>query len=290
MRLFFLLARRVPPVPSPILEDVSERLRRMGFDVDGAIAEELLIRPDELHPEHDLYLLKSHTEISLSVAGVLAAQGARFLNPHASCLSTQDKIVASRHLRAAGVPVPRTWVTRDYGLLSDVLAATPLIVKPHRGHRGAGISVLRAEADLYALPDSDEPMLVQEHVEGTGEDLKLYVIGDAVFGVGKPFSPMSFTQGGRPRPVNEYREMALACGRALGLGVYGLDVIESPEGPYVVDVNYFPGYKGVPDVAPLLADYIAAYAHGERQLHPPQLDHLSQPDHPSPALAWGGNG
>jgi hypothetical protein len=36
-------------------------------------------------------------------------------------------------------------------------------------------------------------------------------------------------------------------------------VIESPEGPIVVDVNYFPGYKGVPAVAPLIADYIEAY-------------------------------
>ena len=31
----------------------------------------------------------------------------------------------------------------------------------------------------------------------------------------------------------------------------------------VVDVNYFPSFRGVPDAAAHLADYIAAYARGE---------------------------
>jgi hypothetical protein len=48
----------------------------------------------------------------------------------------------------------------------------------------------------------------------------------------------------------------------MGLGLFGLDVIESDDGPFVVDVNYFPGYKGVPDAGALIADYIDAYAQG----------------------------
>jgi hypothetical protein len=38
----------------------------------------------------------------------------------------------------------------------------------------------------------------------------------------------------------------------------------------VIDVNYFPGYKGVPDVAPLIANYIDDYAQGRVTLTPPQ--------------------
>lgn len=37
----------------------------------------------------------------------------------------------------------------------------------------------------------------------------------------------------------------------------------------IVDVNTFPGYKGVPDPAPRIAAYIAAYARGEVTLPPP---------------------
>jgi hypothetical protein len=40
----------------------------------------------------------------------------------------------------------------------------------------------------------------------------------------------------------------------------------------VVDVNYFPGYKGVPDIAPLIADYIEGYAEGRHSLRIPPLD------------------
>jgi hypothetical protein len=37
----------------------------------------------------------------------------------------------------------------------------------------------------------------------------------------------------------------------------------------VVDVNYFPGYKGVPNAAGMIADYIDDYAKGKVTLTPP---------------------
>jgi ribosomal protein S6--L-glutamate ligase len=230
----------------------------------------MITRPDRLLVEHDLYLLKSHTELSLSLAGVLAAQGARLLNPYESCLAAQDKIVASRRLRAAGVPVPRVWVTGELERLGPVVAERPLVVKPYRGHRGVDVTVVRTAADLAALGRPAVPMLVQEHIDGPGEDLKVYVVGTEVFAVRKPFSPTSFTRPGRPCDVDgELREIARSCGRALGLGLYGLDLIEGRDGPVVVDVNTFPGYKGVPDVAPLIADYVEGYALGRVDLQLP---------------------
>jgi ribosomal protein S6--L-glutamate ligase len=267
MRLYFILARRVPPVASPVLVEVFDILRRRGFEIESGIPEELVVRPDALSVEHDLYILKSHTELSLSLAGVLAAQGARLLNPYESCLAAQDKIVASRRLRAAGVPTPRTWVTGELSLLESVVEERPLVVKPYRGHRGADVTLVRSAAELAALPRPTVPMLVQEHVDGSGEDLKVYVVDTQVFAVRKPFSPTSFTRPGRPCEVDgELREIARSCGQALGLGLYGLDLIDGLDGPIVVDVNTFPGYKGVPDVAPLIADYIERFALGRVEL------------------------
>jgi ribosomal protein S6--L-glutamate ligase len=270
MRLYFLLVRRVPPVPSPVLEEVFDILSGRGFEVETGIAEEVVTRPERLRPEHDLYLLKSHTELSLSLAGVLHAQGARMLNPYECCTSTQNKIVAARRLRWAGVPTPRSWVTGDFDLLAEVIGDGPLIVKPYRGHRGAGIHVVEDREGLAALPRTDEPMLVQERLPGTGEDVKVYVVDQDVFAVRKRFSPDSFAVPGRPSAVSEeLRQIALRCGEALGLGLYGLDVIESQRGPVVVDVNYFPGYKGVPEIAPLIAEYIEGYALGRYSLELP---------------------
>jgi ribosomal protein S6--L-glutamate ligase len=284
MRLFFLLVRRVPPVPSPVLVEVFDLLGRRGFSVESGIAEELVVRPDRLAADHDLYVLKSHTELSLSLAGVLDTQGAAMLNPYRSCITTQDKIVASRRLQAAGVPVPRSWVTGDLALLEGLLEETPLIVKPHRGHRGAGIAIVRNGAELGSIGSTGTPAIVQEYFEGSGEDLKVYVVGEEVFAVRKPFSEASFTVPGRPVAVTrELRRVALACGRILGLGLYGIDLVEAAGGPVVVDVNYFPGYKGVPDVAPLIADYIADYATGSVTLSLPELE-----AHPREAVAHPG--
>lgn len=267
MRLYFMLTRRVPPVPSPVLEEVFEILTRRGFDIDSGIAEELVAEPDRLSIQHDLYILKSHTELSLSLAGILHGQCARILNPYLSCITTQDKITVSRRLNVAGVPTPRSWVTGDFSLLYPIVAERPLLIKPYRGHRGAGIHIVRTAAELDALPPSDTPMIVQQYIPGSGEDLKVYVVGQEVFAVRKPFSTSSFTQAGRPSPVTpEVRDIARRVGEALGLGLYGLDIIESPDGPIVVDVNYFPGYKGVPDIAPLIAGYVEDYANGYIQL------------------------
>jgi hypothetical protein len=72
MKLFFLLVRRVPPVSSPVLLEVFQDLSRRGFDVETGIAEEMVLRSDRMSVEHDLYLLKSHTELSLSLAGILS--------------------------------------------------------------------------------------------------------------------------------------------------------------------------------------------------------------------------
>jgi ribosomal protein S6--L-glutamate ligase len=58
------------------------------------------------------------------------------------------------------------------------------------------------------------------------------------------------------------REVALGCGRAFGVGLYGVDLITSGGKPYIVDINTFPGFKGVPNAAGLLAEQILNSASG----------------------------
>lgn len=271
MKLHFLVVRRVPPAPSPVLVEAYDILRSRGYEVEDSIAEEILTKSDELSVDADLYILKSHTELSLSLAGALFTQGARILNPYRSCALTQNKIVVSRLLTEAGVPAPRTWVTNDFSLVEPLLEETPLIIKPYMGHRGAGITIVRTKEELAKAPPPEAPMVIQEVIEGDGEDVKVYVVRDQVFAVRKEFSESSFTKVGRPVPVSdEIREIAHKIGKACGLALFGLDVLESARGPFVVDVNYFPGYKGVPNVAPLIADCVDDYAQGRFELHSPE--------------------
>lgn len=260
MRISFLLTRRVPPVPSPVLVEVFALLERWGHTVRGEIPEEHLARVDALEASADLYVLKSHTELALSLAGLLHDRGARLLNRYEGCLAAQDKITAVRRLRAAGVPAPATWVTGDLRLATPLLEEGPLVVKPHRGHRGTDVHVVRTGAELAALPNPSTPVIVQRYVPGQDVDLKVYVVAEQVFAVRKPFSADSFTRAGRQVPVlDTVGDIAMRARAAFGLDLFGLDLIEGPAGPEVVDVNYFPGYKGVPDVALPIARVVAEY-------------------------------
>jgi glutathione synthase/RimK-type ligase-like ATP-grasp enzyme len=270
MKLHFMIVRRVPPVPSPVLVETYEILRGRGYTVTEDIAEEVLQRSDLLQVDADIYLLKSHTELSLALAGILFTQGANILNPYESCSLIQSKIITSKLLRKAGIPAPDSWVTADLSLAKPLLEKHPLIIKPHMGHRGAGVNLCKTPEDIDRIPEPDTPLIIQEAIPGPGEDLKIYVAGDQVYGVKKAFSESSFTVAGRHVPItDEVREISLKVGRVCGLGLYGLDIIESDRGPYVVDVNYFPGYKGVPDAAGMIADYIDDYAKGRVTLTPP---------------------
>lgn len=274
MKIQFLLNERVHAEPNPIFAAAIALLRERGFSVSSAIAEEALLSPDAFDVEHDLYVLKSQTELALSVAGLLHDRGARFVNPYQACALLQNKITAAGRLAASGVPVPRSWVTGDPALLRKLASVHPIVVKPYRGHRGAGVVVIRSPADLAALPAPAQPMLVQQFIAGTGGDLKVYVAGDHVFAVRKPFSGSSFLGTGVPCAVTaQVRDIAVRCGRAFGLGLYGIDIIESPNGPVVVDLNYSPGFRGVADAASPIARYIEDFAHGRRTLPltPPPL-------------------
>ncbi|HEX8036959.1 MAG TPA: ATP-grasp domain-containing protein, partial [Ktedonobacterales bacterium] len=132
-----------------------------------------------------------------------------------------------------------------------------LIVKPYIGGRGVGVVLARNPLELAAIPAPEQPVLVQEFIPG--DEIKVAVIGDKVAAVCKIETATGSVRV--PCLVNaEVQEIARRCGQIFGLGLYGLDVIEGPNGPVVIDLNYFPSYKGVPNAATLLADYILDFA------------------------------
>jgi ribosomal protein S6--L-glutamate ligase len=272
MRGFLILDRRAHGTPTPLLEDVMRTLSGRGIEVDWAVIEETALAAGEAPEGYDFHLLKSYTDLGLSLAEMLHRRGERLLNPYPACAVLRDKVATAERLRAAGLPIPRTWSTGDPGLLADRLRDGALIFKPARGVHGAGIRVVRDRRELDAFREEvsarssfREPLLAQELVPGSGEDMKLYVSGPDVFAVSKAFSETSFKENGRPCAVTDkLRELAARCGRAFGLTLYGLDLIEGPDGPVIVDVNYFPGYRGVPEAAERVAGQIERFARSLR--------------------------
>ncbi|HSM87919.1 MAG TPA: ATP-grasp domain-containing protein [Candidatus Limnocylindrales bacterium] len=262
MKIGMLMLRHSPTRISPIMPVVVQLLKTWGCEVDIIYPEERVTPLSEIRVEHDLYILKSGTELALSLAGALHAVGARILNPYPVAATMRDKIASMRVLEAAGVPVPETYVTSHSRRLASLLDAGPLVLKPYRGSQGRGVHVVWDADELDDVPNDEGPVFAQRYHKPEGEDHKIYVIGDQVFGVKRIFPAKTYDEKvGKPFTItSEFREIAIRCGRAFGVELFGFDVVMSEGRPYVVDIQSFPGFKGVPDAALRLADYIYAVA------------------------------
>src|SRR5437762_8540135 len=214
-----------------------------------------LIDVAKVRLDYDLYVLKARSDLAMSVAADLHGASAPLLNSYPVSSLLRDRIVTSRTLRAAGVPVPETFVASHVSQLLPALDRGPLIVKPYRRPWRWGIEVVRDAAELGALGPIEEPMFAQRYHQPDGPDRKIYSIGNELFGVlrGRP-ARTSFTLS--PQLV----DIARRCGAAFGIDLFSVDIAESAGQTYVVDMSSVPGFKGVPDAPRLLAEYIYAAA------------------------------
>jgi ribosomal protein S6--L-glutamate ligase len=247
--------RRVVPPPNAGIAEMLRILSGRGFQVDVGIAEDLVLQPSALQLTHDLYLLKSHADFWLSVAAAFHQRGAYLLNTYPASIGTQNKVAIADQLARAGVPAPRTWLTGDLRRLRQLVELHPVVVKPNRGVRGREVFLVNEPDDLDRMPPPTSLVLAQEYVQSDGV-IKVYVIGQDVFATRRP-GPLGLAGPSQPYLVSpQIHRLALTCGQIFGLQLYGLDVVDGPDGPVVVDVNYFPSFRGVADAASCLADAI----------------------------------
>src|SRR5947208_2986102 len=126
MDVSVMLALRPPVAPNPVLAETFRILRRRGCNIDLGTGDELLLQLDHLAVTYDLYILKSHAALWLSLAEIVHAHGGLLLNPLGGCVAVQNKIVAVQRMRDAGIPTPRSWVTGDPRLLRAMVE--PLVI------------------------------------------------------------------------------------------------------------------------------------------------------------------
>jgi ribosomal protein S6--L-glutamate ligase len=103
------------------------------------------------------------------------------------------------------------------------------------------------------------------YVENTGYDIKLYVTGQEVHAIVKS-SPLHGIVQEQEVPVSrEMLKIARRVGQAFGLDLYGVDVLETPQGLMIVDINDFPSFYGVPRKVASVAEYILHAAYRARR-------------------------
>jgi ribosomal protein S6--L-glutamate ligase len=199
----------------------------------------------------DVVVARTRHPFALALLREAEALGARTYEQWATVIGVRDKATSTVALARAGIPVPPTYLAsrpRDLAHLPG--RVFPLLLKPPEGDNAEGLVLVTEAGELERLEWKHGLVLAQPYLDARQIDLKLYVAGQEVWAVRRP-SPLVDRNGG-PTPAlvtPDLRSLALACGRVLGLRLYGVDVIESAAGLFVVDVNEFTNYTGI-DAAP----------------------------------------
>ena len=192
-----------------------------------------------------------------------------------------DKILTSLRLQEAGIPTPRTIValTPEAALKALDEIGYPAVLKPPIGSWGRLMAKVddREEAeqiiehkDALASP-MHSVFYVQEYVPKPDRDIRAQVIdGEFVAAIYRRSSAWrtNTARGGEGETVEpnpELEELAIKAAEAVGGGVLAVDLMESPVGLTVHEVNHTPEFKtlravtGV-DIAAKIVDYVCEVA------------------------------
>jgi ribosomal protein S6--L-glutamate ligase len=257
--------------PNPVLTAVMEELARQHevavFDADTLPAG--YGDGPGLQEPPDVVLLKSRSPEARQVAQTAERAGSLVVNPPAATTLALDRAASAEALDRAGVPAPRSWsvpALRD--LAADGAALSwPLVVKSRTSSRRDLVRLVAGPAELAELlPEwGDEPVLAQEFAANDGFDIKVWVIGDELSAARRRSALESIDKSSDefldPADLPEdWIRAAREAGAALGLQLYGVDLLITHGRPVVVDVNPFPGFRGASRPAESLLRFLSTVA------------------------------
>lgn len=216
---------------------------------------------------YDVVISRSRKVLGVAMLAWAEAAGVLAINSSQAVQRARNKAEVALALGAAGVPCAPTILADRIAVLLELPRAWfPLILKATYGDASQGLRVIRRPEELLDLRWSDEMVLAQHYLANDGFDLKLYVCGERVFAMRKP-SPLNPDRAAVAVPITPTPAMgavARSCGRVLGLEIFGVDAIDTPDGPLVIEVNEFPNFTDVPGAAEAIAQHIMQRARTRR--------------------------
>lgn len=263
MRFCFILEERYVRRPIPML--VVDQLRMWGHEIDVLEPNIAITSLTDLGlTGYDAYVLKTVSDgPGLTILESAEAVGIPTINNSRAIRLVRDKAVAVAYAQARGLPVPITYFVGHPRALAGVpREAYPLVIKPNHGSNMEHIYlVYQPEEAVNLALDETTSYLAMRYVENPGYDVKLYVMGEEVHALAKS-SPLHKRVEERRVPISdEMLDLARRVGQVFGLDLYGVDVLETPQGLQIIDINDFPSFYGVPRKVAIVAEYIlhAAY-------------------------------
>ncbi len=174
---------------------------------------------------------------------------------------SRDKLRSLQILSRAGLGLPKTAFTnysKDVKSIIEKVGGAPLVIKLLEGTQGVGVVLAEnnnaAESVLEAFNGLRARVIVQEFIkEAGGADIRAFVVDGVVVGAmkrqGKEGEFRSNLHRGGSASLyeltDEEENTALKAAKVLGLGVAGVDLLQSNKGPLIMEVNSSPGLEGI---------------------------------------------
>ncbi len=198
-----------------------------------------------------------------------------------SLMRSRDKLRSLQVLSRARLGLPKTIFTnysKDVGEVIAHVGGAPLIIKLLEGTQGLGVVLAEtqnaAESVIEAFNGLQARVIVQEYIkEAGGADVRALVVDGQVVGSMKRQGKegefrSNLHRGGSASVIelsDEEEAAAIKAAKAMGLGVAGVDMLQSSRGPLILEVNSSPGLEGIEaatgkDIAKSIIRYIERHS------------------------------
>ncbi|WP_298349629.1 30S ribosomal protein S6--L-glutamate ligase [uncultured Dokdonia sp.] len=190
---------------------------------------------------------------------------------------SRDKLRSLQILSRSKLGLPKTVFTnysRDVEEMIAHVGGAPLIIKLLEGTQGLGVVLAEtknaAESVIEAFNGLEARVIVQEFIkEAKGADIRAFVVDGQIVGAMKRQGKegefrSNLHRGGTAEIItlsDEEENAAIKAAKAMGLGVAGVDMLQSERGPLILEVNSSPGLEGIEkatgkDIAKTIIRYI----------------------------------
>jgi RimK family alpha-L-glutamate ligase len=187
-----------------------------------------------------------------------------------------DKYCSLTIFEENGLPVPKTAVTENHDEALECFheLGGDIVVKPVFGSRGVGATRINdpdiATRVFRTISFYHGVLYLQEFIPHGDSDIRAFVIGDQVIAAMRRVSAnwkTNVSLGAIPISINlssELENLAIKATKVIGCKIAGVDLMEGPEGPVIIEINSQPGWKGLQSVTKInIADEIISYTLSE---------------------------
>ncbi len=203
----------------------------------------------------------SITFFGVAVVRQFEQMGVYVANESIAITRSRDKLRAMQILSRHDIGMPPTMFVRDKDEILPAIrrvGGVPVIIKVLEGTQGVGVILAEtekvAEAIIQTLHSAKQNVLIQKFVkESEGCDIRALVVGDRIVAAMRRRAAVgeyrsNVHRGGSIESVTleqEYQRTALRAAQIMGLNIAGVDMLESSDGPQVMEVNSSPGLEGI---------------------------------------------